>query len=65
MDLADACLYTAKRSGRNTWVGIISTNLASREDLTPDLVKFLPGLIQEGKLEMKTSQQDNVVCWGD
>jgi diguanylate cyclase (GGDEF)-like protein len=65
VDLADACLYAAKRSGRNAWVGIVSTDLASREDLTPDLAKYLPEYIQEGKLEMNTSLQNKNVNWGD
>ncbi|MBI9047542.1 MAG: GGDEF domain-containing protein [Anaerolineaceae bacterium] len=66
VDLADACLYTAKRSGRKSWVGIISTDLANSDDLTPDLIKHLPGLIQGGKLEMKTSLKKNIVVqWTD
>ena len=64
VNLADACLYAAKRSGRNAWVGIIPTDLATSEDLTPDLAKHLPGLIQDGK--MKTSLKENVfVRWTD
>jgi diguanylate cyclase (GGDEF)-like protein len=64
--LADTCLYAAKRSGRNAWVGIIPTELAFREDITPDLPKQLPKLIQEGKLDMKTSLKENgAVCWAD
>ena len=66
VDLADVCLYAAKRSGRNAWVAIKSTESAISDDLTPDLAKHLPGLIQEGKLEMKTSLKENViVCWVD
>jgi len=66
VDMADACLYAAKRSGRNAWVAITSTDLTSSDDLTPDLAKHLPGLIQDGKLEMKTSlKEDAVVCWPD
>jgi diguanylate cyclase (GGDEF)-like protein len=66
VDLADACLYAAKRSGRNTWVGITSTDLASSADLSPDLAKNLPHLVREGKLEMKTNLPDKVVVsWAD
>jgi diguanylate cyclase (GGDEF)-like protein len=66
VDLADACLYAAKRSGRNTWVGINATDCAVQEDLMPDLAKNLPELIQEGKLKMKTSLSENItVCWAD
>ena len=66
VELADACLYAAKRSGRNAWVGIIPTGLAGLDDLTPHLAEHLPDLLQEGKLEMKTSLPDDVVlCWTD
>lgn len=66
VELADTCLYAAKRSGRNAWVGVIPTDLATLEDLTPHLAEHLHGLIREGKLEMKTSLPDNVeVCWAD
>jgi hypothetical protein len=66
VDLADACLYAAKRSGRNAWVGITSTDLTIREDLTRDLSKCVPDFIQEGKMVMKTSLPEHVVvCWDD
>ncbi len=66
VNLADACLYAAKRSGRNAWVGVISTDAATIEDLKPDLTKRLSYLIQEGKLEVKTSLKENiVVSWAD
>ena len=64
--LADTCLYAAKRSGRNAWIGIISTELATIEDINADLAKNLPNLIQEGKLIMKTNFPDDVaICWPD
>lgn len=66
IDLADACLYAAKRSGRNAWVGIISTDFAVSDDLTPNLTKNLPKLITDGKLEMKTNlKEGSLVCWTD
>ncbi|MBM9512603.1 hypothetical protein [Desulfogranum marinum] len=66
MDLADTCLYAAKRSGRNAWVTIISTDLTISDDLTSDLAKHLPGLIKEGKLKIKTNLKENIVdCWPD
>ena len=66
VEVADTCLYAAKRSGRNAWVGIVPTGLTTIEDLTPDLAKRLRDLIQVGKLEMKTSLPDNsVINWAD
>ncbi|MES9928756.1 MAG: hypothetical protein ABW158_11630, partial [Candidatus Thiodiazotropha sp. 6PDIVS] len=59
-------LYAAKRSGRNAWVGIIPTTLATSKDFTPHFTNNLPGLIQQGKLEMKTNLKDNdIVFWSD
>lgn len=66
VELADACLYAAKRSGRNAWVAVMPTDLTTSEDLTPDLAKRLPDLIKEGKLDMQTSLNENTdVCWTD
>jgi len=66
VDLADTCLYAAKRSGRNAWVTITSTNLTISEDLTPDLAKHLPGLIKKGKLKIKTNLKENIAdCWSN
>jgi len=56
----------AKRSGRNAWVTIFPTDIALSDDLTPDLAKHLPVLIQDGKLKMKTSlKKNNLVYWAD
>ena len=43
VELADACLYAAKRSGRDDWVGILPTGLATIEDLSPNLIEICPG----------------------
>lgn len=64
VEVADACLYAVKRSGRNAWIAINSTDLASSNDIKHDLAKDLPGLINDGKLEIITSLKENiVVCW--
>ena len=66
VELADACLYAAKRSGRNAWVAVMPGDLTTSEILTADLVKHLPDLIKEGKLEMQTSLDENTdVYWTD
>ncbi|WP_005035938.1 GGDEF domain-containing protein [Holophaga foetida] len=54
VDLADTCLYAAKRSGRDAWVRIGSTELTSAQDLTPTMNRAVPVLIQAGRLEVET-----------
>lgn len=62
--LADACLYAAKHSGRNAWVGILPTDLASIEDLTPQLAEDLPALLQQSKLAARTSLPETArIIW--
>jgi diguanylate cyclase (GGDEF)-like protein len=55
VEMSDACMYAAKHSGRNAWVGVIPTELTSLEDLTSNLTKHIPDLVQQGKLTVKTS----------
>ena len=62
--LADTCLFAAKRSGRNAWISIFTTDLATSDDLKPDIIKHIPDLLETGKLELKTNLKDNHdVCW--
>lgn len=66
VDVADACLYAAKRSGRNAWVGVLPTALATSEDISQNLTSQIPSLLDAGKLEMKTSlKKDTDICWTD
>lgn len=58
VDMADRCLIAAKRSGRNTWVGLVAS-----EDADPDLLKGrLPAdiedLVGNGLLHAMTSLRD-------
>lgn len=50
--LADLCLYAAKHSGRNTWVGILPTDRISMEELASPFDEHIPQLIREDKLEL-------------
>jgi diguanylate cyclase (GGDEF)-like protein len=50
--LADLGLYAAKRSGRNAWVGILSTDRISQEELALPFDEHLPQLVREDKLEL-------------
>ena len=65
-NLADHCMYVAKRNGRNAWVGLIPriTGLACSaeeiERLTARLENELPELISEGVVEVKTLMAPDV-----
>jgi diguanylate cyclase (GGDEF)-like protein len=53
--LADNCLYAAKHSGRNAWVGILPSDLLSLDEIVLPLDEHLPELIQQAKLELVSS----------
>jgi diguanylate cyclase (GGDEF)-like protein len=53
--LADICLYAAKHSGRNAWVGVLPSGLISLDEIVLPLDEHLPELIQEAKLELVSS----------
>jgi len=53
--IADRALYAAKSSGRNAWVGILSTPGTPQAD-TVHLINQRPGaLVREGSIEVRTS----------
>ena len=52
VELADQCLYVAKQSGRDSWVGVLVPEEA-RED--GRLLLDLPGLAIEGRVQILTS----------
>ena len=64
VDLADHCLYAAKRSGRNAWVGLYSGDEADRDSLTKDIDLQVERLVQQGKIRIKTSLPDGArIAW--
>jgi len=66
LEVADACLYAAKRSGRNAWIGLTPTELATEKDFEVNFTKYVPNLIRDGKLEIKTSLPNNIlISWAD
>jgi diguanylate cyclase (GGDEF)-like protein len=58
ISLADRCLYVAKRSGRNAWVGVFPLGAEPPDDLEARLASDLPGLVAGGHLEVQTSLTD-------
>ena len=55
LSLADQALYIAKRSGRNSWVGIFEQDGPAPEDVTRLLAGELEALAEEGVIELATS----------
>ncbi len=64
VDIADMCLYAAKKSQRNCWVGIES-NSDQEKGMTYHTVITQPGqLIAENKLQLHTSiPPDKLIKW--
>jgi diguanylate cyclase (GGDEF)-like protein len=55
LQVADQCLYSAKHSGRNGWVGVHSPGPADPEDLGTRIRADLGGLVREGLLVLRSS----------
>jgi len=58
VDLADHCLDTVKRGGRDAWIGIYPTEASNGATLRAGLPFKIPALLQEGQVEIKTSRAD-------
>ncbi len=56
--IADRALYVAKESGRNCWVGILSTRKTPAEETAPAVNRRLESLTLDGSLELRTSLTD-------
>lgn len=53
VELADQCLYAAKSSGRDAWVGVLAPDPVQAEQ--GRILHDLPGLVAEGKVEIRSS----------
>jgi len=60
VEIADTCLYAAKRSGRNAWVWVSSTELTTPKDLEHEALQDIPTLIRAGRLECQTSLREGM-----
>jgi diguanylate cyclase (GGDEF)-like protein len=56
--VADLCLYVAKSSGRNVWVGLNGTSRTRHEGLEERLSSGIPVMLREGELSVSTSAHD-------
>ncbi|MBS1785140.1 MAG: diguanylate cyclase [Acidobacteria bacterium] len=55
VELADQCLYAAKRSGRDAFVGVYLEEPVPSGPIKPRLLHELSALVQEGALTLRTS----------
>jgi len=65
VDLADHCLYAAKRGGRNAWVGLYPAADADWELLKARLPSGIGELIWRQQVEAQTSLPDDVILEWD
>lgn len=64
VDVADHCLYAAKKSDRNAWVGIDSTAACIEDDLFARVTGQTQALIDSKELQVFTSiSKHNNVTW--
>jgi len=64
VDLADHCLYAAKRSGRNAWVGLYAGEILEKEVLVRDIDSHIERLLSEGWIKVKTSLPEGThIVW--
>ncbi|QHJ13118.1 Response regulator PleD [Paraglaciecola mesophila] len=63
IDVADLCLYAAKKSNRNTWVGLLDLT-CDEQDVFSAVVDKTEQLIQSGQLTLVSSISDiNNIRW--
>ena len=63
IDVADLCLYAAKKSSRNTWVGLLDLT-CDEQDVFSAVVDKTEQLIQSGQLTLVSSIKDiNNIRW--
>ncbi len=58
VDLADHCLYAAKRGGRNAWVGISPADDFSAKEIPERVSPKVKSLVEQGRLLVRTSLPD-------
>ncbi len=66
LEVADQCLYAAKKSGRDAWVGVFSNSMDPDPELGQGALEELPAMVAEGRLELRTSFEDTQgLTWKD
>jgi diguanylate cyclase (GGDEF)-like protein len=65
VDIADQCLYAAKRNGRNAWVGLLFVGDEADAQGINHSNLVIPDLVQKGKLQVATSLRNVDLDWGE
>ena len=60
VNLADRCLYAAKHSGRNAWVGLLAAENLETESLDLRLQAHLEDYITSANLKVLTSHPEGI-----
>jgi predicted signal transduction protein with EAL and GGDEF domain len=63
VDVADVCLYSAKRAGRNCWVGVMVRDCIAPQTLLARVRESLPDVVAAGELEVITSAESEQLPW--
>lgn len=64
VDLADHCLYAAKRGGRNAWVGISPADDFDASEVPQRISAEVKALVDAGRLQVRTSlPEDTELEW--
>jgi diguanylate cyclase (GGDEF)-like protein len=63
VDVADQCLYAAKRNGRNAWVGLLFVGDENDAQGINHSNLVIPDLVQKGKLQVSTSLRNVDLDW--
>ena len=58
IDVADHCMYAAKKSSRNAWVGLYSNTNSRGDDLFTAVIEQTQSLLQTDELEMLSSIEE-------
>lgn len=64
VELADQGLYLAKRSGRNAWAAVYSTDATRSEGLFPRLMQHLDQALADGEVKLVSSLESPAVPTG-